>query len=101
MTNNPGHNDQFIAQVTDKLALLYDREVGQWILTRDKRHTKSATKFEKFAFWTDGLDKLGREVRRRQGYMRLSVPEVTLKTLPLDYWLLSKGLPTADEAVFG
>lgn len=94
-------NDTFVANLGGNTALLYDAEVGQWILARDVRHTKSKSDFDGFAYWRDGLDKLGREVRRRQSYMRLKIASATLKTLPRELHFLSLGEPTDQELVFG
>lgn len=93
--------DMFIARLGGNIALLLDPELRQYILARDTRHTKSSTAFKKFAFWRDGIGHLGREVRRRQCYMRLGVDPVAVKTIPADLMALERGLPTSQERVFG
>ncbi len=97
----PSSTDTYVANLGGNIALLFDDNVGQWILAKDVRHTKDKRNFRAFAFWRDGLNKLGREVRRRQGYMRLKISPVTLKQLPLDLMYLGQGEPTDQELYFG
>lgn len=99
MTNS-NNQDTHITNLGGNIVVLYDPEVGQWILAKDVRHTKDNRDFRGFAFWRDGLHKLGREIRRRP-YMNLMIPEATINTVSLEAFFLKMGLPTMDERVFG
>lgn len=97
---NSNKRDTHIADLGGNIALLYDNEVGQWILAKDVRHTKDYRDFRAFAYWRDGAEKLEREIKRRP-YMRLAIPTKTVKAVSLDMFFASRGEPFTDEMVYG
>lgn len=81
-------NDTIISWLSSTIVLMRDTEVGQWILAKVS-HRARGLEFTKFAFWRDGLDKLPREISRRQSYKRLDVPEEVIASTVTDPDLLS------------
>lgn len=93
--------DQFISQLSERWALLYDPDVGQWILARDRRHDRSKCNFEGVAFWRSGILHLDREIRRRAFSVSVDASSQSLKALALDLHFLQRGEQTSQELVFG
>lgn len=96
----PRSKDRLLVHLSEDVVLMHDPEVDQYILA--KVITKArGDELQKIAFWRDGLDKLGREIRRRESYMRLSVTPESVKTVPLEIFFMQSGEKTRDELVYG